>query len=92
MQSRNTLVAKDKDLLVGYTLGYIHSAFYANGLIGWMEELYVLPRHRGKGTGELLLSKFEETLLQNDAVLNALAARRQWLLHLLWLRRISHLL
>lgn len=70
------LVAEDRELLVGYALGYIHRAFYANGLIGWLEELYVLPEHRGQGTGKLLLSKFEEILLQNRAVLNALATRR----------------
>jgi len=45
------LFVAEADGLLGYIMGYVHPAFYANGLIAWVEELYVVPETRGAGIG-----------------------------------------
>jgi hypothetical protein len=32
---------------VGYVLGFRHLTFYANGRVGWLEELVVREKYRG---------------------------------------------
>jgi GNAT superfamily N-acetyltransferase len=49
---------------------------YANGLVGWIEELMVDPGQRRGGIGRLLVSAAEEWIEAQDAVMVALATRR----------------
>ena len=49
------LVAADGDDCVGYVLGFRHLTFYANGPVGWVEELLVTQDYRGRGLGRSLL-------------------------------------
>lgn len=70
------LVAQIADGLVGYALGYLHNAFYANGTIAWLEELFVNEDRRGVGIGKSLLTQFENWASGHGARLNALATRR----------------
>ena len=61
------LAAEDTCLLVaavgkewvGYLLGFAHPTFYANGPVGWVEEVLVRQEHRGRGVGRALMSEFE---------------------------------
>jgi len=59
-ESAMVLVAEDDSMLVGYLLGFDHLAFYANGRVSTVEELYVLPQHRRKGIGKTLMVEFEK--------------------------------
>ena len=40
------MAAEDGECL-GYVLGFRHLTFYANGPVGWVEELLVRQEHRG---------------------------------------------
>ena len=62
--------------IIGYCLGFIHPAFYANGKIAWLEEIYVNEKLRKKGVGKLLMSEFESWAKDRDCILCALATRR----------------
>ena len=70
------LVAADGDDCVGYVLGFRHLTFYANGPVGWVEELLVTQDYRGRGLGRALMSAFESWAAGRDCVLVALATRR----------------
>lgn len=70
------LVAKQGVKPVGYCLGTLHTTFYANGDIAWLEELYVLPEFRRTGVGEKLVNAFERWSQQHHAKLITLATRR----------------
>lgn len=70
------LVAKQDGKSIGYCLGTLHTAFYANGDIAWLEELYVLPEFRRTGVGEKLVNAFENWSQQHEAKLTTLATRR----------------
>ncbi|GGD62540.1 GNAT family N-acetyltransferase [Paenibacillus nasutitermitis] len=80
----NVLSNKDADLLVAeietgiiaYVLAFHHSTFYANGLISWVEELFVLEDYRGKSVGKNLMVLIEEKAVQRGSKLVALATRR----------------
>ena len=54
------LVAEIDGLLAGYLLGFDRIAFFANGRVSGVEEIYVKPDLRGKGVGRSLMRKFEE--------------------------------
>jgi GNAT superfamily N-acetyltransferase len=45
---------------VGYLLGFEHLTFYANGPVGWVEEIMVRPEQRGGGVGRALMAGFEQ--------------------------------
>ena len=71
------LVAEgDNGLLDGYLLGFTHHALFANGTIGWIEEMYVNELARRNGVGTDLLRAFEEWAKTGRANLIALATRR----------------
>jgi len=70
------LVAESEGELVGYSLGFIHDTFYANGPVSWLEEIMVNPAHRRSGLGGRLVKAFEAWSQENGAVLSALATRR----------------
>jgi hypothetical protein len=45
------VLAVDRREIVGYLLGFCHLTFYANGPVGWVEEIVVRPQSRGAGAG-----------------------------------------
>jgi GNAT superfamily N-acetyltransferase len=61
---------------VGYLLGFRHLTFYANGPVGWVEEVVVREQDRGRGAGAALMSGFERWAAGHECVLVALATRR----------------
>jgi GNAT superfamily N-acetyltransferase len=70
------LVAAADDECLGYVLGFRHLTFYANGPVGWVEEILVRPECRGRGLGRALMSAFEQWATDHDCTLVALATRR----------------
>ena len=70
------LVAVAADQCVGYLLGFAHLTFYANGPVGWVEEVLVRAEHRGHGVGRALMSAFEGWAHERGCALVALATRR----------------
>jgi GNAT superfamily N-acetyltransferase len=62
--------------VVGYLLGFRHLTFFANGPVGWVEEILVLPGYRGTGTGRALMDAFERWAGERDCPMVALATRR----------------
>ena len=61
---------------MGYLLGFTHLTFYANGPVGWVEEVLVRQDHRGQGAGRALMSAFEMWAAKRGCALVALATRR----------------
>jgi GNAT superfamily N-acetyltransferase len=62
--------------LVGYLLGFRHDTFFADGPVGWVEELYVRPEARRGGIGVTLMEAFERWAWASGASMVALATRR----------------
>jgi GNAT superfamily N-acetyltransferase len=60
----------------GYLLGFRHLTFFANGPVGWVEEIAVRAGQRGRGTGRALMSAFEQWAAGHGCALVALATRR----------------
>ena len=74
-ESYATLVAEDEDRLIGYLAGYAHRTFYAGGSIAWVDEIWVEPEYRGRGTGRELMDAFESWASRRGCVQAALATR-----------------
>ncbi|MBN4058205.1 GNAT family N-acetyltransferase [Mariprofundus ferrooxydans] len=70
------LVAEKNKVVVAYLLGFEHAAFYANGRVSWVEEVYVNPHCRKEGLGRLLMDVFEKGAQQRSSRLVALSTRR----------------
>jgi GNAT superfamily N-acetyltransferase len=70
------LLAASGSRSVGYLLGFRHLTFYANGPVGWVEEIAVRDRERGQGIGRLLMDAFEHWAAAHCCALVALATRR----------------
>ena len=70
------LVAVDGHERVGYLLGFRHLTFYANGPVGWVEEITVRGQDRGRGIGRMLMDAFEPWAAAQECRLIALATRR----------------
>jgi len=70
------LIAADGDQRLGYLLGFRHLTFYANGPVGWVEEVLVRGEHRGRDIGRALMSAFECWAAGQGCALVALATRR----------------
>ncbi|WP_409343350.1 hypothetical protein [Paenibacillus sp. MBLB4367] len=45
------LIAESESIIIGYVLAFHHSTFYANGLISYVEEIFVLAEYRGMKIG-----------------------------------------
>lgn len=82
------LLARNKDRVVGYGLGYtmpvrgtwLADTWTTGARVGEIESLSVLAEYRGQGLGSLLLDKLHERLRQqgaNDFVLGALAGNTE---------------
>ena len=70
------LLAVDGHESVGYLLGFRHLTFYANGPVGWVEEIVVRDEERGRGIGRILMNAFEQWAAAQGCALVALATRR----------------
>ena len=70
------LVAVQDGDCVGYLLGFWHLTFFANGPVGWVEEIMVRREHRGRGIGRDLMSAFERWVAARGCTMVALATRR----------------
>ena len=70
------LLAVSGPISLGYLLGFRHLTFYANGPVGWVEEIVVRDQDRGRGIGRLLMDGFEQWAAAQDCALVALATRR----------------
>jgi GNAT superfamily N-acetyltransferase len=70
------LLAAGHGAVTGYLLGFRHLTFYANGPVGWVEEIAVRGGHRGQGTGRALMAAFEQWAATQGCGLVALATRR----------------
>ena len=70
------LVAEQDGECVGYLLGFWHLTFFANGPVGWVEEVLVRREHRGCGIGRDLMSAFERWAAARECTMVALATRR----------------
>ena len=70
------LIAEINKAAIGYLLGFDHPAFYANGRVSWMEEIYVTDDMRRKGIGRQLTSEFEKWCSERQSKLIGLATRR----------------
>ena len=75
-ESAFVMVAESDGQLVGYILGFIHDTFYANGPVGWVEEIMVHSEYRRTGLGGRLMDSFESWCKSRGAILSALATRR----------------
>jgi GNAT superfamily N-acetyltransferase len=62
--------------LDGYLLGFVHPTFYADGPVGWIEELTVRPEIRRHGVGRALVDTFEVWARSRGTRLVAVATRR----------------
>ena len=70
------LVAEQDGDCMGYLLGFWHLTFFANGPVGWVEEVMVRREHRGRGIGRDLMSAFERWAAARECTMIALATRR----------------
>jgi GNAT superfamily N-acetyltransferase len=75
-ENAHVLVATDHGDCVGYLLGFRHLTFFANGPVGWVEEVLVRHEHRGRGVGRDLMSAFERWAAARGCAMVALATRR----------------
>jgi len=75
-QKIDLLIAIDRKQPIGYVLAFHHPAFYANGDVTWVEELYVDEAYRGKGIGKKLMKSVELLSEKRESKLVALATRR----------------
>lgn len=74
--SARVLVAERSDTLVGYALGFCHATFYANGPVGWVEEIFVTEECRRLHVGQQLMELLERWTKEQGGALVALATRR----------------
>lgn len=70
------LVAEIDGQVRGYLLGFEHTTFYANGPVGWVEEIMVDDSLRRAGLGRCLMAAFEAWSRSHGCQLVALATRR----------------
>lgn len=83
-RSFDLLIAADDALLLvadeaGYTLGYLlafdRPALWANGRVGWIEEITVRANRRRQGIGRKLVREFENWARSRGSRVAALATR-----------------
>ncbi len=75
--SARILVSTDDGHIInGYLLGFVHDAFFANGAVAWIEEMFVVDVARLQGIGHALERAFEVWARERDAKMVALATRR----------------
>ena len=62
--------------LIGYLLGFLHNTFFADGPVGWIEEVHARSDRRRAGVASALTAEFETWAWGIGARLVALATRR----------------
>lgn len=67
------IVAKLEQKIVGYLSGYFHKAIYANGLIGYVDEIVVLDAQRNLKIGTMLMNELEVICKNKNCILISLA-------------------
>ena len=67
------LVAKLGERVVGYLSGYFHKAIYANGLVGYVDEIVVLDTQRKLRIGTMLMNELEIISKNKNCILISLA-------------------
>ena len=70
------LVADVDGAVAGYALVFDHPTFYANGPVGWVEELMVDDGARSVGVGRALMEAAERWAEAQGSALVGLATRR----------------
>lgn len=70
------IVAESDSGIIGYVLAFHHTTFYANGVISWVEELFVTEKYRRMKIGQKLMDLIERQALERGSKLIALATRR----------------
>ncbi|RKN85216.1 GNAT family N-acetyltransferase [Paenibacillus ginsengarvi] len=70
------LIAECNTELIGYVLAFHHPAFYANGTISWVEEIFVAEPYRRMRAGQKLMEMVEKRAGERGSKLVALATRR----------------
>jgi GNAT superfamily N-acetyltransferase len=70
------LVAEVDSEAIGYLLGFDHVAFFANGRVAGVEEIYVDPAQRGNGVGKALMLEFEKWAESRDSTQVVVCTRR----------------
>jgi N-acetylglutamate synthase-like GNAT family acetyltransferase len=69
-------VAVVEEHIIGYILGFNHKTFFANGRVGWVEEIMVKEECRQQGIGKRLMQSMEAWASAQGCKLVALATRR----------------
>jgi len=70
------MVAGPEAGVVGYLLAFAHQTFFADGPVGWVEEIMVDDDHRRGGVGRALMAGFETWSVERGCRLVALATQR----------------
>jgi GNAT superfamily N-acetyltransferase len=74
--SSRVLLAVFDSSPVGYLLEFDHVAFFANGRVAVVEEIYVVPEHRHEGIGKALMREFETWAVSRDSAQIVVCTRR----------------
>lgn len=69
-------VADDAGALTGYVLVQRQETLFANGPVGYVQELMVTPEHRREGIGAALMRAAEDWAFAEGCVYVGLASRR----------------
>lgn len=72
-QSNCILVATLGEGIVGYLSAYFHKAIYANGMVGYVDEIVVLDNHRNVRIGAMLMNELEIISKNRNCILISLA-------------------
>jgi ribosomal protein S18 acetylase RimI-like enzyme len=72
-QNYCVVVAKLGERIVGYLSGYFHKAIYANGLVGYVDEIVVLDTQRNLRIGTMLMNELEIISRNKNCILISLA-------------------
>jgi GNAT superfamily N-acetyltransferase len=70
------VIVEQEEQVIGYLLGFVHTTFYANGPVAWVEEITISAAYQRQGVGRLLMHDFEQWAAERGAKLVALATRR----------------
>jgi ribosomal protein S18 acetylase RimI-like enzyme len=67
------LVSAYEEKIVGYLSAHFHSTTYANGIVGYVDEIVVLNSYRGFNVGKILMDELEKIGKSKKCMLISLA-------------------
>ena len=73
---RLLVAVRNDHVVIGYLLGFVHDAFFANGPVAWIEEMCVSEPQRRRGVGRGLEEEFALWAKDQGTKLIAIATRR----------------